>query len=453
MKYLSLLLFFISYSALSNESLTVEKFVQLIEKNDPEYLKIFSEDKKIENLIDSELPSRKWELSVSQEKGYSSDNNSDTSVLQGEITKEIIETGTALSVNHTKTRRPDRREDVTELRVEQNLLKNVFGRDVRLQKEGLKEQVSKEKLQLEERYEGYLQERLLLFLDYKKSFLDYKLAEQIHSEALKLKKNVYQKYRSKIATKTDFNRSELLVLLREEDLLSKKRVYNSRKNEIQNIVGETFLLDQPDISKEFVFNIGIDQLIKLQNKQTDLRDWKVVDLKEKIAQKDYTLSKRNRYPEVNFIAGFNRDDSSRFSSNINRDETVVGLELIVPLGDSQAKANEEIASVNLYQTEIEKRMIQNDWNRTCDETKTQLLHFKKVLDVDKKKILVTEKILKEEERRYGYGRIELDSLIEIKNDYASYRLQYQADLLEFNKYILTWLALNDKLVHYKEKYL
>src|SRR5690606_20905234 len=119
-----------------------------------------------------------------------SENNADTLRLSGGIQKEIIQSGTELSITHTKTERPDREEKVTEFRLEQSLYKNFLGSDVRLKRETLSEEEKLLYLQMLENYEEYLVSITTAFLDYRKAALDLKLARDIYDEASKLQKNV-----------------------------------------------------------------------------------------------------------------------------------------------------------------------------------------------------------------------------------------------------------------------
>src|SRR5690606_12180368 len=116
-----------------------------------------------------------------------------------------------------------------------------------------------------------------------------------------------------------------------------------------------------------------------------------------------------------------------------------------PLGDTLAQANTRNAALTTMKAKLEVESIKNQIKRDLATLKVQLDRAKEKLNLSKKKVALTERILKDEERRYTYGGITLDRLIEIKNDFAAYRFQYQNDLINYNRSILDWVNLNDRL--------
>ena len=434
----------------STKVLTLQDFILLAEKNDPKYKEIFSELERLKHIKDEGLPSRKVDLNIIEERGYSLENNSSTSILRGELSKEFIESGTKVLISQSKIARTDRTENITEFRVEQSLYKNIFGRDVRLKKSSLIQREELGKLIVLEEYENYLLSLFKTYLNYKKIYLDVQLSKKIYQEAKKLERNVRKRRRSKIATKTDLNRSSLLVLLIEEDLLSKKKQMDVLLHEMNEIVGKKINSFTPSsMDKKHTEFLSIKNLVKTPKES--LRSVIISNLQVEVAKKSTVLEKNKNDISLNLIAGYNRDDSERFSLITDRSEAIVGLKLNVPLGDTKASAATKIAFVEEHRAKLRQRKMLLSIDKKLSDLESQVFELKNKIKINEQKVLLTKNILKDERNRYQYGKINLDRLIETSNNYAAYRFELQSSIIEFNKLILEWYAFNDKLIDIKNK--
>jgi hypothetical protein len=447
--YLLAVFFIFEPQAVARDRLTIKEFLNLAEVNDPNFKKIIKDRDKLTFLIDQGLPSRQITLSVENEYGLGTNGEGHTSILEGTVSKEIIESGTTLSVSHVKTSRPDRDEDVTEIRLEQDLYKNLLGRDIRLKKQALKEEEQIVRLQVLEAYEDYLIKILGEYLDFKKAYLDKELAKVAYNDSVRLRNNVSEKKTKKIASQTDLDRSDLQVLLRKEDLINKRKILQSRWEGVQAIVGTAQDM-MPSGDSLFLRGDFIDKSLKNdQGKTNHLRLSKIVDFQLSIASKEVKLSKRASNPSLKLIGGYNVDQSERFSSTVNRNEAVVGFKLELPLWDTQSSASKKGAIYAEQKADLEKEIVENRLTKEIKDTKNQLNEMKNKISVSKQKVEVTKRIMKAEEKRYQHGNIDLDDLIEMKSDFYEYRYQYQTDILEYNKVLLGWLSLNDRLLDIK----
>jgi len=431
--------------------LNLREFFDLSEKNDPEFKKIFAEEEKSKYIHDQGLPSPKTTVGLEHNYGLISGSPAHSSALTGAITRDIVETGTSLSLTHSKTSRLTRKGNVTSLQIEQSLYKNIFGRDVRLQEDSLDLQTEIIKLNVLENYENYLLSILTIYLDFKKTDLDFQLAEKNYTEAQVLKENVRRKFKSNIATKTDLNRSELLVLNRKEDVINKRNLLMSKKYEIQKIIGLDHELSGANPIDEISSSFEIKKIDQQQQKVENLRPILIANLNQQIASKKHIQLERANDPTFNFVAGFNHDKSTGSNTVIIRNETTVGFKLEIPLGDSKSKADAQLANVELYKTQLSFRSMVLESTRKIEDYKNKIKEFFNKIQLNKQQVQLTKSILVDEEKRYAYGKIDLEKLIETKNNYAEYRFQYQANLVEYAKNYLEWLSLNDQLIEFKNK--
>src|SRR5690606_23232986 len=124
----------------------------------------------------------------------------------------------------------------------------------------------------------------------------------------------------------------------------------------------------------------------------------------------------------------------------------LGVNLEVPIWDTQSNATASIAFVDQLKSELDKKATLNDLQKQWADLKVQLLEVTERLNVSRKKVEITQRILKDEERRYQVGKFDIERVIEVKNDFTAYRFQLQSDLVEYNKLLLNWFALNDVLI-------
>ena len=446
---LYLILFLIQFTCTQTEASTATNlagYFNHLKKSDPAYEQIQADRESITYIIDQGMPTPRTTLRIRNEKGINSETNQDTTVLTGSVNKEIVETGTALSATHTQTTRPDREEDVTQLRLEQSLYKNMFGRDVRLRKENLTLREQLRTFEVLENYESYLVQGLNRYLTLNKIYNDYKLAEKLYKEALNLHKNVQAKRRSNIASVTDVKRSELLLLLRQEEQALLKSQYETARQEIETVLKTKMHEFESNESQQLVELLEKQKMAVKESAVDSFRAYQIASLRKVMADQEVTLIKREFGPEVNLIAGYNKDDSTRFATSIKRTETVIGIQLEIPLGDDQAKAQTQLAKVDSLRAQIHERQTKLAFEQQLTALTLRLDQQKEQLKIDGRKVELMESIVDDDEKRFSIGRLELERLIELKNNYATYRKQYEQSKLSYLQSLIEWLALNDKLI-------
>lgn len=450
MKYLILftLLFNSSYSW-AKSKLSLSEFVQLSKAHDPQYKSIFADQDKVKFIIDNGMPTSEFLFSVSNEHGRNYFNDTSTSLLTTSLTKDILTTGTSLSLSHTKSVQPAQLSDATNFRLEQSLYNNIFGADSRLLKTSLEKETTVLELQIKENYENYLVTIISKYLDFQKAFLDYEFSEFNLKDAKKLNDIVKKKRRSNIATSTDLDKSELSVLLRHEELINKRKEFEILKEEIRNFIGEDNLFEIPKIKSKNLTLVEANHFREIQDIK-NLRANKIARLNEQISGFNQNIVSNENDIRVNFIAAYNKENSERFTSTVKKDEAVVGLKVEIPLGDDNAKAKAGISVVEAYKAKLTRNNIHAETIRNLKSLKAELEELKLKVSVNKRKVELTKRILKDEQGRYEYGKIELEKLLEVKNDYAAYSFQYQSDIVEHSKVYIKWLALNDQLIEFTE---
>lgn len=430
---------------LAESRLSLKEFMKAAESNDAKFKSILGGNQQLSYIVDLGLPSRETVLSLKNEHGIDTKGDEDTSTLSGTISKKFIESGTAVSLSHSATSTPERKEDVTEFRIEQDLYKNLLGRDVRLKKEALRQEEDVIRLEVKEKYEDYLEQTINLYLEYKKSFLDLDLAKRALVDATQLRNEIKDRLRSRIALQSDLDRSELQVLLSEEEVQKKREIYQLSWLKIKEVTQLPKMVAPVNLNKWRL----PDQFSKPQDVRS-LRVVKMMELKNSISSKEFTISKRDDSPSLSLIAGYQKDKSQRFSSTVNREEAVIGLQLTVPIGDSTSSAAALKAAFTQSETAIEQVLKIREAESLTMELQSALQEVGERIKVGERKIKLAETILKDDEKRYEFGRIDLDRLITSKQKLVEYQFQNQTHILSYNQTMLRWLSLSDRLLETKD---
>lgn len=450
---MNLFLLFLSLSFFSyaqelpslDSTLKLDDFLNKAKQHDPQLQSIVADRMKMKYLTDLNLPSRQLLLSVKNEYGFTRDEDP-TTVLSATISKPLLESGTVISVGKTMTERPDRSEDVTQMRVEQALYRNAFGRQVREKIENLEKEKSVIELQVIEAYEDYLSRIIQSYLDLTLAYLNYQSSLRLKKETLTLLDNVTRKKRQNIASGTDLKRARLQTALRTENELQSRANLETLSGGVRRIIGETSDTSYiPDLSinmEERLNNINIDieKFLRVSRSRT------IYDQQENIRATDLKIVKENLKPSANLLLGFNIDNSQRFSTPINREEAVIGVNVDIPFDNSVVNAQIQEASYELLKAKLARKSFQDAIRESLIVIRNQILRQRELLKVSREKRDLSSEIVKEQTRRYLIGRVTLDRLIEDRNHEAQYEFAYQSELINLNKLIVQWLALTDQLV-------
>ena len=425
--------------------LALEDYLEKAKVHDPQMQSIIADRLKMKYLTDLNLPSRQILLSVQNEYGFTRDEEP-SSVLSATISKPLLETGTVISVGKTMTERPDRTEDVTQMRVEQSLYRNAFGGQIRKRMDNLEIQKSMIELQVIEAYEDYTAESINRYLDLTLAYLNYQTSQRLKKESSLLLNNVQKKFKQNIASTTDLKRAKLQTAQRAENELQSRANMEALSSGIQRVLGEnkTGVLYPDTIlnMEERLTNIDIDIERFLLKSRSRL----IYDKQEAVAAGNLKIIKDNLRPEANLLVGFNIDNSTRFSTAINREEAVIGVNIDIPFDHSVVEAQIKEANYLLLKSKLDKKSFQDAIRESLMVIRNRILRQKELLKISKEKRDLAVEIVKEQTKRYQVGRITLESLIEDRNTEAQFEFAYLSELTNLNKLIVQWLALTDQLV-------
>ena len=427
------------------KTLTLEQYLTLIKANDSEFKVLKLEAEKANYFIDENLPSRAVLLSIENENGFSNDD-SKTNKISTTLSKKVLETGTIFSTTHTLNDKSESKENITKFRFEQSLLKNFMGKKSRLQKLSLEKKKNILELETQERIENYLRDKIKLYLDFVHATYDLRLAKQLHRDAKKLHQFVLDKLNKNVANRTDLKRISLQIILREEEILKKEANFDSLKKKIMAISG----FDGADIEPEYDLLLNKKYPFHVNDFiPSRYRHYAIAAQSKRAHFFEREFAKRAQYPGLSLLAGYDIDNSKGLLSDTNNRAAVIGLKFSISLGDSKVDAQSNIANLNFLKSESMYRKKEQALRVLYNDFKQRLKKIEKKLKLGRSKIELIADILKEDNRRYRVGKIDLDKIIENNNDYAQYQFQHSQNRIEFNKIYADWLSFNDELVKFE----
>lgn len=445
MIYLSIITLFASFSV---NAIEIEQFIDLSYKNDPKIKEIINDREILKYYVDQSVENTETSLEIKSQTGYVSDQDTNNSNFEIGVTKDIATTGTNLSVSHSNFSASGEEGKTTSLKLEQSLLKNSFGSSTRLRINSLTLEQTTKELESVEQLETYLLSNLNKYLLFKKALIDFDLAKAQHLEAIKLQENLKKKYKSKIALLSDLNRGELLLLDRAQNLIEKKETKEQQELELLNVTGTKG--KQLSSKAEFDFLLKkLKSLLKNKKSKVDqskIRSFIIAKNNIEIAQKGITLSEDQSDASLELVAGYNKYDTTRFSTVTQQDETIIGLNYTIPFGDSQAKANTSVAKAQKLSKYYKKIKIKNDFETSLTKILNEITTLEKKLEISSKKITLSKSLIKEESKRYSIGQLSLEQLIDIKYTFYELEAKNLEIKTQYAYTMLNWLSMTDNLI-------
>lgn len=439
-----LILIFISSLSYAGE-LSINEVIRLMAKNDPEYQQIELSYKALETIGDSLMPELPYTLSLGQERGYTSDG-SDSIVFDGSLSKQIFQSATDLSVGYSKTERPDREENVTQIRLSQSLYKNAFGASHRKLKTSAHLERSIQEYELYELKEDYLLSAISRIIIFEKNRNELLLSKNILKESKNILKTTKQKFGSNIASSTDFNRAKYLVLESEVDHSIRDSTFKKTEDTLFQIIGNTDLKISPNqldsllIVLENNYSKGSRKLIELKNYQKSIEQ-------QKQSKINYQLQDDELNADLQFVVGYNEDDSTRFATAIKRNETVLGFKLVLPFGNESGKAKLAQAKIDELKAQANLKKVHQNLNINLNNSIQNVEQSRKVFELTTKKANLMVKILADEVKRFKRGKLSLEDLITVRNQYAKDQQEASQAKISYIEALLNWCDFQDRLVN------
>lgn len=426
--------------------LKVNYYINSLIKSDNEFQSLLTENLKVKYLLDQALPSQSLVLAVTNEYGLISKGaGSTTSSLETSVTKDFVELGTSFSYTRRENRLADRQEELNQFRLSQSLWRNSFGYRNRKIKSSTLKRKELLKLQVIESYEDYVFTKLNDFLDYFLSFQKKEVLRKQLIESYKMRDDVLAKRKAGISLDLDVNRTLLEVNQIKINAVNAKRDFDSRKKSLLIFIDQASLLDRPTLQGSvFLENYNVN-LLK-ENFFSHGRSIRIAKLDHQASVENLQAKKNDYSPDLNLVLGYNMDESSRFGVTVNREETVIGLSLSIPINDNQLRAGRAQASYEEKKKYYAFKLVSQSKESNIRFLQEKLKFSKELMDLSEQRKEIADKIKKAEGKRFARGRIDLNVLIQARQTFFQAQLNYQEARITYYKDLLQYLNETDSLI-------
>ena len=437
------------------EKIPVDRFVQLVIRNDPAFQSILVDELALKYSADLELPVSDFVLDTTAK--YVWNPNRSGGVSKGStigdisLSKLFPSTGTTVSAGYsvTRTSSTDGTDALTGSltgEISQSILENAFGSATRktARKIGLENEIARH--QIVEAYEDYLASLIQVYGEWLSAYENLKTANQSLASAGELVSIVQRKRSAGIAFPEELDQIRLEYMTAKENVILAGQDYDTILNTVQASLGSDFEY-RNIIPVRMDWNETFTSLNKddMENIIQDSRTFRMMALLEKQGMLVVDIAEDGLLPSASLFAGVQMTgDDYRMTATDRR--AYAGFTFSVNFGNQVERATFETAKVDLKKTELDNRSSLFTLRSDLRSLNRQLEEGRELLDLAKEREVLAKRVYVAERRNYGIGKTDLNTLIEARDNAVSAGYQVTARLVELHRLQTEWLRLSDQLV-------
>jgi outer membrane protein TolC len=427
--------------------LSIEEFIQLTTQNDTVFDEILIDQLRLKYRKDLRLPARDIVLSVKAQYDFFLDQDREEPEVGVALSKLFPYTGTGVALSYENVPSFGSTTSGSELEflISQPIAENAFGRSTRLLDKIVGIEIDVIRYQIVEAYEDYLASLMAVYYDWYSAYENLKIGEVSHRENQKLLDNIHERQRQKIALSIDVNKVKLLVIGKEENLISLQEAYKN----LTNVVAKAVRYDGPVPlvpSDPSAYSMGDLEFEKDYQEFTGTsRTYEILGLLEKGTSLEVKRSADDLLPSTNLLLGY-RVSGEEWDVRNEDNLFFAGISFDWPFPDQVERAEYEISKIQHRQTKLSN---QNKYLQLYTDLRNLYLQFERetaLLKIADDKIELAEAVLKDEAENYSLGRVSLNDYIDAVNRVDENKFNKISRVVQLKKLIVEWLRLTDKLV-------
>ncbi len=429
--------------------LSLNQFVTLACKNNKNFQEILIQGLVLKYNKILSLPSKDIVLSVKGQYNYAlTDDATSGMETTGSLSKLFPETGTEIYAGYSLAPSRFSTENTTTFQtyISQPIAKNAFGYETRLLKNILGIENTIARYQIVEAYEDFLASLLALYYQWYSDFENYKTAQLTYKQNKTLLNNIRARYYSRIAFRSDVDRIAIQTLEKEETLKTLKLKLKNSKELIYQAI-------EYSDDKEYIpkYKKYISTKIKKYDQAfmyfiNKSRTARILRLLKRHGNKQIALHTHALLPSVNLLFGYTYEKIPTGSATYNRQYAYGGVQLDYPFGNYHAKSRRALAKINAMKTKLSIENLQNKLKSDIHNLQREILLLDSIIKIYKQKVVLSKRVLGDEQRRYYQGRLKLKDLIDAMNSYDEYRFKLINQKVKYSTLKVEYLRLTDQLV-------
>lgn len=431
---------------LKPKPLGLKQFIEKAAANDKQFEAILIEQLGLQYRRDLLLPDSDFIFDIKYQHNFYLDQDRDNPEASIALSKLFTDSGTELSLSYGKDSSVFSNSEASSLEVlvSQPIANNAFGKANQLQERIIGIENSVSRYQVIEAYEDYLASLTTIYYNWYSAYQNLELGKRSLRSNQKLMDNILARQRQNIALPVDVNKMRLLLLGREESLVSLQEVYDTYSNLVHRSIAVSdstaFIpLAPSNAMKLSALDNDIDSLVK------NGRSFQVFNLLAQQGSLEVEQVADELMPSTRLLFGY-RLDGEEWAIDNQQDNLFAGITLSWPLGHTVNNAKKQLAQIAQRKTEISNASKLDELKTSLKNIALQIRRQQKLLDIAGKKITLSEAVLKDEAENYSFGKISLNDYITAVNRVDESRFSFTAHKVELNKLMVEWLRLSDQLV-------
>ncbi|MCK4864010.1 MAG: TolC family protein [Gammaproteobacteria bacterium] len=435
------------FSKTNQATLSLKEFIQQATKNDTTFETILIDQLTLKHRRVTLLPDSNVIMDVKYQHNFYLNQNSDEAEATLSLNKLFPYNGTQLSLSYNKAASGFTTTDSSSLQflITQPIAQNAFGKGTQLQDQiiGIENDISR--YQIVEAYEDYLASLTTAYYNWYTAYENLKVGQSSYKSNKKLMDQIRDRQRQKIALAIDVNKMQLLLIGKKENVIVLKEVYDNYSNLIFKAIrhkGVTpFIPIPPGRPAEDV------QFEADYNKFTQSsRTYRTLNLLEQQGTMQVKKAADDLLPSTNLLLGYQLEGKEWGIQNQER-SYFAGISVRWPIGRSIDKAKQSIAKIEHKKTMLSNQNKYEELRTNLKNIYLQIQREQKLIALAKKKIKLSESILKDEAKNYSFGKVTLNDYIAAVNRVDENRFSFTDHSVQLNKLLVEWLRLTDQLVN------
>lgn len=431
-KYITIFLVALFQTSAEGGELSFQKYMSNIKENDKTLKVLMRELEQAKLTLNSGLSLEGYLMKVEAGKELEGD---DSEITAG-VAKSYSSIGVNVSAQYSVTTTEGSDTGGMSFRLEKSLIKNLTGNLYKNRLDQLSAEEQKNIFIAEEKIEDYLVVQAEKYFDFTKAYLDLELAKKLVKDINRLEKFAQKKLNAGSLNTTDLNRIKIQVIVRREELLTAQKSFD-------------------DLAKDIFTKTAVDSESFFPEKELKIDTYyPETDLKSVTNYRDYLIAKSTleeswyflsakeseTYPELSFVVEKALDERGPSDQS-----SFIGLNFSVDLGDEKSKAEFANAKLKVEKSQISLEEKSVSLKFEYDVYSKEAVLLRKKIALSKEKVLLIRSIFEDETRRYEIGKIDLDDMIQISNQFAKFQYEYNALLVDYNYSKLKLIDFQDGL--------
>lgn len=379
-------------------------------------------------------------------------DNLDTASIQTSLRRKFFNSGSNISLNHTwidKNKDFNSSQNTFSIDYIYPLLRNKNGVNDRLANDLAQIAVEQDVLERLELEEGFILTQLKRFIDLNSA----QHIQKINQNRLNLARQELNLVRDKFAAS----------VVDKVDVLSQEDAYQNAQQALLQAQQDLTLLRYElaiTLGLDFSKVVAFDSLYKTYLfEKIPLKKWlpkhsrvlKITDFNQKKLIRQLRSFKNESNAKLDLGLGLSRaGESANYSDSLNNQSTTwnVGLQMTYPLGKVKNTSNIDKARAELERLEgfWQQQLLEVFSQATVFREKIDLLT--KILSSNKKQISIAKARALEEKNRYANGNGQASLVISAQNNTQNAQLNYVRTATNYQKSVLEYRAILDKLYVY-----